>query len=238
MSVRLIVPCYNEAKRLDRERFIALSEEIPLLFVDDGSSDSTWDVLQSLAEHPNINSHKQPKNGGKAEAVRSGMLLAMDEGADVVGFFDADLATPPDEMLRLNARQVETQKRVVMGSRILFAGAAIERYAWRHYIGRGFATAASMILKEHFYDTQCGAKLFVSSDELRRALSEPFLARWIFDVELLGRLLVNGYTFDDFLEVPLNQWVDVDGSKISRADFMKAFSDLVKVQRDLARRRG
>ena len=68
-------------------------------------------------------------------------------------------------------------------------GTDIRRSAVRHYTGRLFATAGSLVLGVPVYDTQCGAKAFRVTDALRAALAEPFVSRWAFDVEVLGRLL-------------------------------------------------
>jgi dolichyl-phosphate beta-glucosyltransferase len=130
---------------------------------------------------------------------------------------------------------------VVMGSRMARAGATIRRSLFRHMTGRVFATAASLILREPFYDTQCGAKLFRDTPALREALAMPFLSRWAFDVELLGRLLGarEPLPFTAFVEVPLRVWEDVGGSKLSGAGMARAALDLLRIDRALSlRRRG
>jgi dolichyl-phosphate beta-glucosyltransferase len=81
-----------------------------------------------------------------------------------------------------------------------------------------FATFASLTLRLPVYDTQCGAKLFRRTDALRRALDRPFRSRWIFDVELIDRLLQGGpgvapLSPRDLEELPLRSWRDVSGSK-------------------------
>jgi dolichyl-phosphate beta-glucosyltransferase len=246
--VVLVVPCYNEAERLDIDAFIGMIDanaNIGVLFVDDGSSDGTaaLHARAAQARPGRIKIHALPKNSGKAEAVRQGMQRALEQGAAVVGYLDADLATPVDEILRLVAKfhnMLDTD--VLLGSRVKLLGRVIERRAVRHYVGRGFATAASLILRLPVYDTQCGAKLFRRSPTLDHALSEPFLTRWLFDVELLGRLVtgapgVPAVSADRVCEEPLLKWIEVRGSKLGPHHFAVAVVDLMRVARDLARRR-
>jgi len=131
--------------------------------------------------------------------------------------------------------------QVVLGSRVARMGAEILRHPMRHYLGRVFATAASLVLGAVVYDTQCGAKCFRDSPALRSALGRPFLSRWAFDVELLGRLLtgepgVAPLDASAFVEVPLLRWRDVAGSKLRARAMVGAVIDLVRIRRDLRRR--
>ena len=92
----VILPCYNEAKRLPIEQFLAFDSDHyhqKFIFVNDGSADSTLQVLESLhARAPGrYYVHNLTKNVGKAEATRAGLLLAFQENPDYVGFWDADL---------------------------------------------------------------------------------------------------------------------------------------------------
>jgi hypothetical protein len=163
-------------------------------------------------------------------------------GALFVGYLDADLATPPDEMLRLLATLRASRAQAAFGARVALLGAHIERHAARHYLGRVFATAASIILRLRVYDTQCGAKVFARSALLAAALEEPFHARWAFDVELIGRLLagtpgIPGLGAGDLLEMALRSWTDVPDSKLRFADFPRLGLELVRIHFALARRR-
>jgi dolichyl-phosphate beta-glucosyltransferase len=233
------VPCFNEAQRLDTQAFadMAAVGDVRLIFVDDGSTDDTPRVLEALvaACHGRAQTLKLVKNSGKAEAVRQGLLLAIAQGATEVGFLDADLATPPEELRRLLAilhEKPETQ--VLIAARVRLLGNAVERKAMRHYLGRIFATAASLTLALHIYDTQCGAKLFRVTPSLAAALAEPFVSRWIFDVELLGRLAWGGpgappLPQSAFSEVPLQIWHDVAGSKLRPGHFIRAAGDLAQI---------
>src|SRR6266568_1094414 len=168
----IVVPCFNEAARLRPDGFGPLAEhpEIELLFVDDGSTDDTRRVLEGLAARwPRAHVLALPANGGKGEAVRRGMLDGLARGAACVGYLDADLATPADEMLRLRDELLGAAgASAVLASRVALLGRDIQRNPARHYLGRVFATTASVVLGLPVYDTQCGAKLFRRTPALER----------------------------------------------------------------------
>jgi dolichyl-phosphate beta-glucosyltransferase len=246
MKARLVVPCYNEAERLDAEGFLGLAARDPalgLLFVDDGSRDDTAARLRTLAGRlpDRLAVLSLPRNQGKAEAVRQGLLEALASDAEIVGYVDADLATPVPEIERLLAKLRGSGAQILLASRVALLGREIHRSPGRHYLGRLFATAASSILGLRVYDTQCGAKLFRRSDALTSALAEPFLSRWCFDVELLGRLIEGsrrgGGHAPSILEEPLLHWKDVPGSKLRGRHMVGAAGDLALIWRDLRRRR-
>lgn len=242
----LVVPCYNEQTRIDADAFLsyARSGRARLLFVDDGSTDGTPGTLSRMEQGAPGRVHvlSRAENRGKAEAVRLGLLRALDEGAEVVGYADADLSTPLEEVSRLFEVVERGAASVALGSRVARLGARIQRKAHRHYLGRVFATAASLALDVAVYDTQCGAKCFSSSRALRSALEVPFLSSWIFDVELLGRLLtgapgVEPLAAEAFVEVPLARWRDVGGSALRLGGMARSGVDFFRVWRDLRRRR-
>lgn len=215
--------------------------DLGLLFVDDGSKDRTSEVLAGIesAAPEHVSVLILPENRGKAEAVRAGMLLALERGAEVVGYADADLATPGTEILRLFEALHRRDVQVVLGSRWKHLGSQIERQWWRHYLGRVFATLVSTGLRLAIYDSQCGAKVFRDSPALRSALAEPFFTRWVFDVELIGRLLTapSPLTVDQIIEVPLEVWIHKRGSKLDPGQMAKAGLDLARVLADVERRR-
>lgn len=232
----LVVPCYNEADRLQPARFaelLATHDALDLLLVNDGSRDATLERLEALAaEHgERVRVLDLQPNGGKGEAVRRGMLEALAGGARWVGYADADFATPPDELGRLLQTAFDAPSAVaVLGSRVAIMGADIERTVQRHYLGRVFATIASLALGQRIYDTQCGAKIFQRSEAIEAAIAAPFTSRWAFDVELLGRLIRASRSAHDglheIIEVPLRVWRDVGGSKLSGQAMLKAGVDL------------
>jgi glycosyltransferase involved in cell wall biosynthesis len=241
-SVCLIVPCYNEAHRLDVpafERFMRESPQVSFCFVNDASSDGTFALLVGMQRrHPgSVRLLDLPSQMGKAEAVRRGILYATAEGSppsEFIGFWDADLATPLDEVHFLYAVARNTPDcAMVLGSRIRRLGSTIHRKAARHYLGRVFATFASLTLRLPVYDTQCGAKL-VRTTLVHPLFDEPFVSRWIFDVELLARLrnLVGAEVLlASTVEAPLNTWRDVGGSKLTLRHMLRTPLDLWRIAR-------
>ena len=231
------VPCYNEADRLKSATFIEFvreHREIVFIFVDDGSTDNTGQLLKSMSESEaaNIRFITLETNRGKAEAVRQGTLSGIAAGATYVGYWDADLATPLNTILEFVAElKKSSDLLLVMGARVQLLGRTILRNRYRHYLGRVFATAASVVLRMPVYDTQCGAKIFVSSEPVALAFRDPFISRWVFDVEILARLVHRGKVNPHLAicEYPLMEWHDVKGSKIRLKDFWLAFWDLGRI---------
>jgi glycosyltransferase involved in cell wall biosynthesis len=241
----VVVPCFNEERRLDADAVLSLAAggAVEILLVDDGSTDGTGTMLRDLqARSPEIDTLFLDRNRGKAEAVRRGLLEAIDTGAIIVGYYDADLSTPPAELQRLvEISEREPGLALVMASRVRLLGREIDRRAHRHYLGRVFATFASLTLSLPVYDTQCGAKVLHVTPALRDALSTPFTSTWVFDVELIGRLLypandVEPMPLDAIIEIPLQHWHDVAGSKLGVLDMSRAALDLARVALELRRR--
>lgn len=238
----VVVPCFNEERRLSRDGVRELAAGTRVLLVDDGSSDGTWALLETLAaEVDGVDALRLERNGGKGEAVRQGLLHALADGADVVGYFDADFATPAAEMLRLlDVLEEDDSHTVVLASRVALLGRQIDRSPSRHYLGRVFATGASLALALPVYDTQCGAKALRRTPALDGALARPLTARWAFDVELLGRLLYGDPRLDPagLREVPLRRWSDVGGSTLGPAGMARAAGELGRIWLRTRRARG
>lgn len=243
MAVLLIIPCFNEEGRLPTENFIrALDEQRDLnfLFVDDGSIDGTLELLRAFCARraPRASVLPLTVNRGKAEAVRRGMFAVLEQRPEFIGYWDADLSTPleavPDFLQVFASRPVV---ELVMGSRVRLLGRAIMRNPVRHYVGRVFATLASLTLALPVYDTQCGAKLFRVTPLTSGYFTEPFLSRWVFDVEILARMRLGpgDSRADRVYELALRRWQEVAGSKVRPLDFFRACRDLARIRRHYRR---
>lgn len=241
--LQLVIPCYNEAGRLDTNtfvRFVTAHSDVGLLFVDDGSTDSTSRVLEDIAERGagRVDTLVLPRNRGKAEAVQRGMLAAIEKQPELVGYWDADLATPLDALDEfIDVLDANPDIDIVMGARVKLLGRRIDRNASRHYAGRVFATAASLALRLGVYDTQCGAKIFRVNPPIRRVFETPFVSKWVFDVEILARytnVMGRARAAQSIYELPLTTWTDVPGSKVKVRHAVRALWDIARIWRGSA----
>ena len=233
----VVIPLYNEETRFDIDKFIEFNKLHPDLcfcLVNDGSTDNTPGMLAELhSKLERVEIIDLKKNKGKAEAIRSG-VSQMIQRNDIkyIAFIDADLSAPLETIPFLLA--AAPGKSVILGSRILILGTTIIRKPFRHYIGRVFATMASETLNLPIYDTQCGAKIF-SREIAEIAFNRPFKTRWLFDLELIMRI-VNHTGWEKFKEigqeVPLYEWVEKGGSKVKLSYMFKLPFDLLRVRKE------
>ena len=243
----VVVPCYNESARLRPALWLEFlsppaspfpSTDIHFFFANDGSTDDTRQRLADLVRQADRIPEGRGKchwfdfdiRRGKGEVVRRSVLRILNEtpAFDYIGFWDADLATPLDELSRIAAALRERPRDGVLCSRVKRLGAVIERKPLRHVLGRIFATCASLVLDLPVYDTQCGAKVF-RAEALAQAVQQPFVSSWLFDVEIIQRMIRSG--FGDLLEKPVQRWTEVQGSKLSPLHAARAPIDLWRIHR-------
>ena len=235
--VGVVIPCYNEEERLLSDEFLTYIDKnsgYHLCFVNDGSKDKTLEVLHQLQKGREdfITVYDCEKNGGKAEAVRLGMLhMAKKEDLDYIGFLDADLSTDLadfDDLVKI----IETSDfKIVSGSRIARMGANITKESARKIISLTINFIIRKILSMDFKDTQCGAKIF-HKDVINIAFKEKFVTQWIFDVEIFKRMTIHfGLKKAKAMlcEQPLKRWIHADGSKLSMKDSVKIVGQLAQI---------
>lgn len=237
-KIGIVVPCHNEAARLRVKGLISFFEQysrITFCFVNDGSTDNTQEVLEDLAEgrEEQVAIVKLESNKGKAEAIRVGIKHIQSwRICDFVGYWDADMATPLSEIPKfIDILDQRSDVQFLCGSRIRRMGAEIERVWYRHYLGRIFATAASLVLQLPAYDTQCGAKM-IKTELASKLFDKPFLTSWLFDIELMARTIAivgRSQANQAIYELPLEIWQDKGGSKVKASYFLKAPFELLKI---------
>jgi len=230
----IIIPCYNEEARLliDDFRVFLKDYQENMLFVNDGSKDGTMDILLELEkEFPSkVNVLDLKKNVGKGEAIRHGVLFGTtNRPEDMVGFMDADLATPFVEINKLVNIIRNSQYKMVAGCRITRLGANVQRFMYRHYLSRIYNTVISNYLEIPLYDSLCGAKFF-NVDFAHTVFTEPFVTKWLFDVEIYRRIAYYGMRADEVCyEMPLQEWIERRGSKFILRDILKLPWEFFKI---------
>ena len=229
----MIVPCFNEEKRINLDYWNKLSEipNVHWIFVNDGSSDGTQSLLNQISNSSVIN---LDRNSGKAEAIRKGISDIFDKNlAEIfqVGYLDAD-----------SAFEIQDIKNVVMlsfskgstfdsywGSRVALSGRNITRNNLRHILSRILITFFGYRMGNLPYDPQTGFKIFKFNKEQMAIFDRNFETKWFVDIEILLRFkAVNGKDMRIW-EEPVNTWKDIEGSKIRGLELITVFRDLVKI---------
>jgi dolichyl-phosphate beta-glucosyltransferase len=181
----LIIPAYNEEKRiaitLDRIEVYLSRQDYgaEIIVVDDGSLDTTAELVKAL--YPKVNVISYTPNRGKGHAVKTGMLAAT---GDYRVFYDADGSTPIDELDRMWPC-FEAGADIVIGSRSLpESDVQVRQHYIRESMGRTFNKFVKMILGLPFVDTQCGFKGFTARSS-QILFPRQRRNRFSFDAELL-----------------------------------------------------
>ena len=225
-----IIPAYNEAARLgatlDRvlNHIAAERWDAEVLVVNDGSRDSTADLVRSRAQtHPELRLIENPGNRGKGYSVRNGMLSAR---GDILVFSDADLSAPIEEAAKLFGA-IEAGVDIAIGSRWLKPETQTHRQSLlRQFYGRLFNLALRIFLGLNFKDTQCGFKAFTRS-AARAVFPHQKIERWGFDPELLYLAHRAGLKVQ---ELPV-AWAHVGGTRLNPLrDGIRMFGEVLKIR--------
>jgi len=225
-----VLPAYNESKRLGAtldQIFSCIAErdwDAEVIVVDDGSSDTTAQVVQRYAKtNPSLRLLTNPGNRGKGHSVRSGMLHAQ---GDILLFSDADLSSPLPEAEKLFAA-IEEGADIAAGSRWVRSELQLQRQSlMRQVFGRIFNLAQTVILGLDLKDTQCGFKAFTRS-AAHAIFPLQKIEGWGFDPELLFLAKQSGLKV---AEVPV-RWAHQEGSRIRPVrDGLRMFGELLKIR--------
>lgn len=229
-QLSIVIPAYNESARIERTlaRVMECVEQqgwdAEVLVVDDGSKDSTPEIVQEwMQRYPRLHLIKNVGNRGKGYSVRNGLLQAAGE---IVMFTDADLSAPMEEAERLFAA-IHEGADVAIGSRWLDKQRqTVHQPLYRRFFGRCFNWVTRLIMGLPFKDTQCGFKAFK-----RPAAQIIFrlqrIERWGFDPEILFIAQKLGY---EIREVPVT-WGHDERSRMSYLkDGMKMLEEMAVIR--------
>jgi len=235
----IIVPCYNEEKRLNFNQFYQFSQqnkEYQILFVDDGSTDETLNILKKLSfSSENISYINYKKNKGKSYAVRSGVLNILENNKlenTYIGFLDADLSISTTDIEKLYNTAILNPQ---LG--FIYYMKDKKHYYTKKYL-RYIISNILKIMNEKIYnikidDTQCGCKIF-KSNVAEIIFKEEFKSKWLFDLEIFLRLIDNydkSY-LDHFSYGIRNIKIKyAEKSKIKARIFLQITFDYIKIYR-------
>jgi dolichyl-phosphate beta-glucosyltransferase len=228
----VVIPCFNEVTRIDVEKITQLLtvNEVYIFFVDDGSSDSTHLRLEfEFRSFKNFEVIRLQENVGKSNALRVGMLRALELGFYYIGTYDADGAISPSDLLAaMRICDSDSNTQVVSGARILLAGSDVSRDSFRRWAGRIIATIVAMILRTQIYDPQSPCKVY-RAEFLKDNLGEDFETRWFVDTEIILRSQRNSGSETIIVEFPVVSWRDVGGSHLSISHVLFVAIEIIKL---------
>ena len=196
----IVIPAFNESARIlaTLQSVAACIRErgwrAEVIVVNDGSSDSTADIVQAFARNaPEVRLIENPGNRGKGYSVRAGMLQAVGE---VVLFTDSDLSAPIEEAERL-FDAIAQGADIAIGSRWLESSRqTIRQPFYRQFFGRCFNGVTRFIMGLPYADTQCGFKAFTRA-AAQTIFQLQTIERWGFDPEILFIARKRGYRIDE-----------------------------------------
>jgi dolichyl-phosphate beta-glucosyltransferase len=230
-SLSIIIPAYNEEKRLppalEAVRTYLDTSAYPdaeIVVVDDGSRDRTAEMVEAVARQDSrIRLLRNPGNHGKGYSIKHGMLQARGQW---LLFSDADLSAPIEELNRLMQAIQSQNADIAFGSRALDRSLiGVHQSRWREAAGIFFNLMMRLVAGLPFADTQCGFKLY-RRDAAQIVFARQQLERFGFDVEDLYIARLHRLRA---IEVPV-RWNNVEGTKVSLLGGLRPFGDLFLVR--------
>lgn len=215
VKVCIVIPAYNEEKRIAMtlkeygEFFEKSSLDYQILVVINGTTDGTEDIVKSFSKKNRKIKYINLKGSGKGYAVIEGFKQALKSNFELIGFVDADMATPPKEYLKL-INNIEGFDGII-ADRYMDGSVIIPKpTSARLFAKKLFNLVVRTFMRLNFKDTQCGAKVF-KSDALKKVINNLSMSQWAFDVELLYLMRKEGFK----IKSSRTYWLDKEYSKIN-----------------------
>lgn len=207
----LIIPAHNEQQRIGAmlDSYATVFEDSEIIVILNGCGDATLDVVRErIAQFSNLAYIDIADAVGKGGAVRAGLAVARGQ---VVGYVDADGATPAQEMRRLFEMLGEDD--AIVASRWMPGANVVSAQPLRRRIAsRFFNRIVNILFGLRLHDTQCGAKVFRAS-ALRAVAASVETSNLAFDVDLLYALRAGGFRIRETPTI----WRDQAGSQVRLA---------------------
>ncbi|HZY98825.1 MAG TPA: glycosyltransferase [Candidatus Baltobacteraceae bacterium] len=221
----IIIPAHNEEDRIAKtlDDFAETFSDSEIVVVLNGCTDGTREVVDRFrSSRDNVFAIEIPDAVGKGGAVRAGFLTAR---ASIVGYVDADGATPAAEMRRLCEAIGDDDG--VIGSRWLPTSTVAVKQPWKRRVAsRSFNKLVRLFFGLRYADTQCGAKVF-RREALQTVMRDVETSNLAFDVDLLFAMKLRGMRVR---EEP-TYWIDIHGSRVQLVSAsLKMFAALMRLR--------
>ncbi len=220
MKVCIVIPVYNEEKRisrtfedLDKTLLRKYDKNLTLLFVCDGSTDKTEMMIKRYAKlHNQVRLITEKKRLGKGGAVIKGFSLLCDGyNPDIIGFVDADSSVSGTEVIKLLKHLGNNNIDGVIASRYLKNSKIIGNLGLGRFVAsRSYNLLVRVLFGLDFSDTQCGAKFF-KTKALCPTLRYISIKGMSFDINLIYEINRRNFRID---EVPVRYNVILEGTKV------------------------
>ncbi len=238
----MLVPCFNEGNRINVDYWneILIRSSFEWLFINDGSTDDTFDKLQGIKDCKVLN---LPRNLGKAEALRKGVQFGLAENNHTfssIGFIDADDAFSINDIVAIYEKfnSLDDSFDSLWVSRVALAGRNILRDEKRHIISRIIVTVLGSMYKDLPYDPQAGFKIFRINDQFIKIFENNFKTRWFIDLEILLRFQKLNSRKMIIWEEVANYWRDIPDSKIQGKEILRIFNEFLIILNQMKRMKG
>jgi glycosyltransferase involved in cell wall biosynthesis len=232
-KIAIIIPAYNEEKRIGKtlEEYSQFFEKLrkekilayTLLIIINNTKDRTEEIVKEHQRKNRDLEYLNFKQGGKGFAIAEGFKEALKKDFDLIGFVDADLATPPSAFYDL-IRNIGNLDGLIASRWI--RGSRVSRRALKNRVlSTGFNFIVRSLFNFTYRDTQCGAKLF-KRRVIEEIISDLSLTQWAFDINLLYSCKKKRFIVK---EIP-TLWEDKTGSKIKPSTPLQMLAGVIRLR--------
>ena len=214
MKIAIIMPAYNEEKRIEKTLkeyvgFFKGIESVEIIVVLNACKDKTKEIVEKVQKNNREIVYLEYKRGGKGFAVREGFNFALKGNFDLIGFVDADMATKPEDFYKL-IKNIGNYDAIIASRYLKESIVNPKPTIQRMVASRAYNFFIRSLFLLNYRDTQCGAKVF-KPVPLKRILLNLAMSQLAFDLDIIYNLKKAGYRIKEFPTV----WSDKEYSTIN-----------------------